>query len=162
MRELLGIRDNIVAVIPATLPTIINEDVLIACIAEASTDHCIRHFLDNVFTDITAEQIPRHPSHRRCLRQFCAIGNMLCLSLHAYGKASYNQQNKFSFHNIGFDNEYKDSTFLDKRDGFAKRTLAFNIDKQTGPLQGGNHEGPREVRLLPYKYDIPPLPQTNA
>ena len=74
IRKLLRVRDDVVAVVPAALPKVIDEDILVAGVAQPAFHHGIGGLLDELLGYVALEHVPRHPAHGRGWGQLATLG----------------------------------------------------------------------------------------
>ena len=64
-REARGIGDDISVFVPADLPAIIDNNILVASFFHAFASHRIGHRLNQIFADVAGKLVPTVPSHGR-------------------------------------------------------------------------------------------------
>ena len=71
-RELLRVGYDVVLSVASALPEVVDEDIFVAGVAKSAFDHSVRCLADELFVDVSLEEVPCHPAHWRFRRKLFA------------------------------------------------------------------------------------------
>ena len=72
-----GVRNNVPLGIAADLPAVVDIDVLVAGGLQATADHRVCHFADQLFAYFASKLVPTVPAHRWSLCQSLYLGGAI-------------------------------------------------------------------------------------